>query len=508
MSLSPSRLKTGERPLGGAGAAGAVGADMSALPAPVQQLPLCVDCDGTLLRTDLLHESVFLLLKSSWSSLLRLPLWLLRGRAHLKQQVAERVTVDAASLPYNEEVVALVKQARAEGRTTVLATASPRRQAQQVADHLGLFDQVLATDGDENLKGPHKAAQLERLFGRAGFVYVGDSRADLPVWAASGGAVVVSASGTLEHEASKLAPVVQTIRPAGASISTYLRAIRVHQWLKNLLVFIPLLAAHKAGGTPEALAAVLAFFAFGLCASAVYVINDLLDLPADRAHPRKRERPFASGAIPIAHGVAMVPLLLAGAAAIASQLPLAFWLTLGGYFLVTCLYSFWLKNQVIVDVMLLTTLYTLRIIAGGAATGIVPSFWLLAFSMSIFLSLAIVKRYSEMLMLIERNEVKATGRGYLVSDMPVLMSLGTAAGYAAVLILALYVNSPDVGALYPRQWALWMVLPPLLYWISRVWMKAQRGEMHDDPVVFAATDRQSWTLAAVIALALSAATLT
>jgi 4-hydroxybenzoate polyprenyltransferase len=478
---------------------------MSALPKP-SQLPLCVDCDGTLLRTDLLHESLFLLLKSSCLSILRLPFWLLRGRAHFKQEISDRVTVDASRLPYNDEVVELVARARAEGRTTVLATASPRRQAQQVADHLGLFDRVVATDGDQNLKGPHKAAHLEQLFGRAGFIYVGDSRADLPVWAASGGAVVVSASGSLEQAAAKLAPLVQTIRPAGASLATYLRAIRVHQWLKNLLVFIPLFAAHKVSSTPEALAAVLAFFAYGLCASAVYVINDLLDLPADRAHARKRRRPFASGAIPIAHGVALVPLLLLGAAVISSQLPVAFWLTLGGYFLLTCLYSFWLKNQVIVDVMLLTSLYTMRVIAGSAATGILPSFWLLAFSMFIFLSLATVKRYSEMLALVQHNQVKAAGRGYMVSDMPVLMSLGTAAGYIAILILALYVNSPDLGDLYPNVWALWMVLPPLLYWISRVWMKAHRGEMHDDPVVFAATDRQSWILATLIACALWAAT--
>lgn len=470
-------------------------------------LPLCVDCDGTLIQTDLLHESVFLLLKSSWLTALRLPFWLMRGKAFMKQQLAARVTLDPACLPYNAEVIELLKRARAEGRTTVLVTASPRNQAQQIADHLGLFDRVEATDGEVNLAGHHKAQHLEKLYGRTGFVYAGNSSTDLPVWAASGGAVVVSPSQSLHASAAKVATVLQSIRPPSASLKSYVKAIRVHQWMKNLLVFVPLLAAHKVSAGPQTLSAVLAFLAFGLCASAVYVINDLLDLPSDRVHARKRNRPFAAGVVPIAHGVAMVPLLLGGALLISTQLPLGFALTLLGYFTLTCLYSFWLKNQVIVDVMLLTSLYTTRIIAGGAATGIQPSFWLLAFSMFIFLSLAIVKRYSEMLATFQSNKLKAAGRGYLVSDMPVLLCLGAAAGYNAILILALYVNSPDMGGLYPNALALWMVLPPMLYWISRVWMKAHRGELHDDPVVFAATDRQSWLLAALMAVSLWVATL-
>lgn len=475
--------------------------------ASTASLPLCVDCDGTLIRTDLLHESVLLLAKSSWWSLLCLPFWLMRGKAHMKQQIAQRVSVDAANLPYNDQVVDMLRQARAQGRRTVLATASPHRQAQGIAAHLDLFDDVVATEGDVNVSREAKAARLEGMFGRAGFVYAGNSRDDLPVWAASGGAVVVSPSRSIEAAAAEVATIVDTIRPPRASLVTYLRAIRVHQWLKNILVFIPLVAAHKAALSPETLAAAIAFFAFGLCASAVYVINDLLDLGADRVHVRKRRRPFASGAIPIAHGIALAPLLLLASALLCTLLPGWFALSLLGYFAMTCLYSFWLKNQVIVDVMLLTSLYTMRIVAGAAATAIEPSFWLLAFSMFIFLSLAVVKRYSELLVVFQDKRTQAAGRGYLVSDMPVLLSLGSAAGYIAVLILALYVNSPDLGGLYPNEWALWMVLPPILYWISRIWMKTHRGEMHDDPVVFAVTDRQSWILAAVVVGALWAATL-
>jgi 4-hydroxybenzoate polyprenyltransferase len=465
-------------------------------------LPLCVDCDGTLIHTDLLHESVLLLLKKSWFSAFLLPVWLLKGKAHLKSRIAERVGLDASTLPYNEEVLALTRQARADGRCTVLATASTRGLAEAVAAHVGLFDRVLATDDGVNLAGANKAAQLEQLFGRSGFVYAGNSNADLPVWAASGGAVVVSGSRSLAQAAAKLTPILQTITPIKPTLKTYARAIRVHQWLKNLLVFIPLLAAHQTSNLPAVGAAFMAFLAFGLCASAVYVINDLLDLPSDRVHPRKRTRPFASGAVPIARGMLMVPFLLAGAALMCLQLPPAFAGALLAYFVTTCLYSFWLKNQVIVDVLLLASLYTSRIIAGAAATAIVPSFWLLAFSMFMFLSLAIVKRYSEMLAVQQQNKHKAAGRGYLVSDLPVLMSLGSASGYSAILILALYVNSPDVTGLYSNRWALWMILPPLLYWISRAWMKAHRGELHDDPVVFAATDKQSWVIAACVGAAL------
>jgi len=470
-----------------------------------RSLPLCVDCDGTLIRTDLLHESVLLLAKSSPLSLLKLPFWLLKGKAHLKQQIAQRVSLNAQTLPYDPEVLDLIRHARAQGRSVVLATASPRGQAEAIAAHLDLFDRVEATDALINLAGPNKAAHLESLFGRGGFDYAGNSRADLPVWAVSAGAIVVSSSQSLHKAAAASVSVLQVVKQLPRSLKVYAKAIRVHQWLKNLLVFVPVLAGHQLSAGPIT-AALLAFAAFSLCASAVYVINDLLDLSSDRVHARKRNRPFASGALPISHGLVMAPGLLLASALIAAQLPIAFAGTLVAYFAVTCLYSFWLKNQVIVDVLMLASLYTSRIIAGSAATSIVPSFWLLAFSMFMFLSLAIVKRYSEMLVAIQQNKTKAAGRGYVVSDLPVLVSLGASAGYMAILILALYVNSPDLNGLYPRRWALWLVLPPMLYWISRVWMKAHRGEMHDDPVVFAATDKQSWVIALLIGCVLLAAT--
>jgi 4-hydroxybenzoate polyprenyltransferase len=286
----------------------------------------------------------------------------------------------------------------------------------------------------------------------------------------------------------------------------WLKAIRVHQWLKNFLLFVPALAAHQLSDAHATVPLILAFLSFSFCASAVYVINDLHDLESDRAHPRKRARPFASAAIPVYRGICAAPVLLLISAILATQLPWLFSCILFGYFATTCLYSFWLKNQVIIDVMLLAALYTIRVLAGSAAVTIVPSFWLLAFSMFIFLSLALIKRYAEMIVAHQQNKSSAAGRGYLVSDSPVLLSLGSAAGYSAVLVLALYINSPDVEGLYPNRWSLWLLLPPLLYWMTRVWLKAHRGQLHDDPLVFAVTDKQSLGVAIFFAAALAVAT--
>lgn len=465
----------------------------------MNKLPLCVDCDGTLLRTDLLHEAVFRLMKQSFFSLFLLPYWLMRGKAYMKSRLADRVLIDAALLPYNEPLVEYLKSARDGGRHVVLATASHRKFAEAVAEHLGVFNEVVATDKDMNLSGDNKAGLLVKMFGEKGFEYAGNSRADLKVWRHAAGAVVVNAPASLASKATQLCTLVQTFPAVPLQFGPYLKALRPHQWLKNILVFLPLLAAHKIADWHLAINAVQAFVAYGLCASSVYLLNDLLDLPSDREHPRKRKRPFASGAVPISHGVLLIPLLLGVALVISSTLPTLFMLVIGGYYLTTVAYSIWLKNRVLVDVITLAGLYTFRIIAGAAATGISPSFWLLAFSMFLFLSLALVKRYSELLVVLKQNKANASGRGYNVDDLPLLMSLGAASGFLSVLVMALYMNSPDVNKLYGHPQILWLILPLLLYWISRVWMKTHRGEMHDDPVIFAVRDRISMYTAIVVA---------
>jgi len=470
------------------------------------QTPLCVDCDGTLLRTDLLHESVYLLAKQSPASLLLLPAWLLRGKAHLKQQLARRVRFNFDSLPVCDEVVKLIHHARREGRAVVLATASPRAWAEGVAQRLGLFDDVIASDEVTNLSGPAKADVLAKRFGDRRFDYVGNSTADLPVWARAAGAVVVSSSSRLVQSAARLVPVRATIAAPRAKLSAYVRALRLHQWLKNLLVWLPLAAAHQLGSVAGLSQGLLAFLAFGFCASAVYVLNDLLDLEADRLHARKCRRPFASGAIPVWQGAVLIPLLLIIAAVLAMQLPWAFGGVLAGYFVLTLAYSVRLKRQVIVDVLMLAALYTTRVIAGAAATNVLPSFWLLAMSMFLFLSLAMVKRYSELMLTLDQKKKSAAGRGYSVQDLPVLMAIGVSSGMTAVLVLALYVNAPEATLLYQHRLWLWLLPSVLLYWISRIWMKAHRGEVDDDPVVFAARDWQSQAIGALLVLLLWLAT--
>lgn len=458
-------------------------------------IPLCVDLDGTLVRTDMLHETLLLLAKGAPRTLASLPGWLMRGKAGFKHEVAQRVTVDPASLPYRLEILDLIAEARAQGRRVVLATAAPTQVATAIAAHLGSFDEVLCSDEDHNLSADAKAALLVERFGACGFDYVGNDHADLPVFAQARRAYLVSSHGGLRravrgHDAARFLD-----NPAGG-VRAWVKALRLHQWLKNLLVFVPLAAAHAVMDASLLIAAMLAFLAFSLCASSVYILNDLLDLPSDRAHWRKRNRPFASGALPVKAGVVAAPLLLAAALALVWFLPVRFLGVLAAYYALTTLYSFFLKKQVVVDVMLLAALYTLRIIAGSAATNIRPSFWLLTLSMFVFLGLAMVKRYSELRIALTASAPIA-GRGYRPDDLPVVLALGSASGMVSVLILAMYTQAEIVPAMYPSPEWLWLAPPLMLYWTTRLWMKAQRGEVHDDPVVFAARD---WQSLAVLAL--------
>lgn len=470
-------------------------------------LPLCVDCDGTLIKTDLLHEALLLLLKQSVWSLLWIPLWLWRGKAYFKVRLAERVRFDWSCLPYNPEVLKLIKEAKALGCPVVLATASPATWAQGISSYLGLFDETLATDEAVNLSGHRKADALVARFGQQGFTYIGDSRVDYPVWRSAQASVVVSSNPSLVARAREISRVVEEIRLPKTSSSHYIRALRVHQWLKNLLVFVPIAAAHRISERADQLATLIAFVAFCLCASAVYIINDLLDLESDRKHRSKCRRPFASAAIPVAQGAFAAPLLLLACAALATRLPWGFIATLAVYFLTTLTYSIRLKRQVIVDVMLLAALYTMRVIAGAAAIQVIPSFWLICLSIFAFLSLALIKRYAELWVLQARKGDSPAGRGYQVSDLPVLMALGASSAMASVMVMALYINEPQTQLLYPSTTWLWAIPPLLLYWNSRLWMKAGRGEVHEDPVLFALRDWQSIATAGLIGVCIALARL-
>jgi len=458
----------------------------------------CIDLDGTLLLSDLLYESIAVLLRANPLYLFLLPVWLLRGKAHLKRQIATRVSIAPEVLPYDPRVLELLRNT--PNRPRVLCTASDERLARPIADHLGLFDEVLASDGHVNLGGRAKANALASRFGNSGFDYVGNSWTDLHVWRHARKAWVVNAPRSLARAAARVTTVSGHMPSQGGSAKDWVRAIRVHQWLKNLLVLVPLLAAHAFASAPSVATASLAFLAFSLCASGVYVLNDLLDLPSDRQHARKRMRPFASGRVPVLHGLLATPLLTLAGLAIAWQVGPAFTLVLGLYYLLTLAYSLRLKQVQMLDVTVLAGLYTLRIIGGAMAIDVPLSFWLLAFSMFIFLSLAMLKRYIELHGLLASGRQHASGRGYRTDDLPLMQSLGGASGYIAVLVLALYINSPESLALYSHPQVLWLLCPLLLFWVGRAWAIAHRGGMHDDPVVFAATDRGSQVVALLCVL--------
>lgn len=448
--------------------------------------------DGTLLRGDSLVESLSRLLRTDPRLLFFLPAWLARGKARFKEEVARSACIDPASLPYNEEFLAYLRSERAEGRRLLLVTASHQKPAQAVAEHLGLFDEVIATDGLRNLSGREKRKELVRRFGESGYDYAGDSAADLEVWPGAREAIVVNASPrVLRKLGDRATKVFQTSRRFLPRV--FLEAMRVRQWVKNLLVLLPVALAHRVLEPAPLRSTLFAFLAFSLGASAVYILNDLLDVEADRHHPIKRRRPFASGELSLAAGFAMIPLLLLPSVGIALFLPRPFLFVLLLYFGLTTAYSLLLKEVVLVDVLVLAGLYTLRIIAGSAASGVPVSQWLLAFSMFVFLSLAAVKRYAELRRLDqEERDSKLRGRGYLAGDLELIAPMGLSAGYVAVLVLALYISSEDVVDLYHRSVLLWFCCPLMLYWISRIWLLAHRGQVEDDPLSFAVRDPTTW----------------
>ncbi|WP_072746970.1 UbiA family prenyltransferase [Oceanicella actignis] len=452
---------------------------------------LVVDLDRTLIRTDMLLETFF-------AALARAPLRTLaalgalrRGRAAFKAALADIARPDPRALPIEPAVKARIEAARAAGERVALVTATDERVAREIADALGLFDEVHGSTPERNLKGEAKAALLTALYGERGFDYVGDSAADLAVWRHARTAITVGAGPRLRRLAEGAAPRAEHLappQPLSRRLIPHLRALRPHQWLKNALIFVPPLAAHRFDGATLG-AAALGFACFSLTASCVYIVNDLLDLSADRAHPRKRHRPLASGALPIAHGLAMAPVLLGGAFALAlAALPAGFSAVLAIYFALTLAYSLTLKRRLVIDICTLAGLYTLRVFAGGAATELAISPWTLAFFGFLFLSLAAMKRQTELVDGLRSGRARAAGRAYQVEDLPIVAMMAVAAGYLSVLVLALYISNDATRALYSSPQLLWWALPVLLYWISRMVMLAHRGRMTDDPLVFATRD--------------------
>jgi 4-hydroxybenzoate polyprenyltransferase len=467
-------------------------------------VPLAVDLDGTLIATDLLWEGVFLLLKKNPLYLFVLPFWLFSGGpARLKQEIAARVDIDAATLPYRETLVERLRADRAAGRMIVLATGTPRKFAEAIAAHLGVFDRVLCTENGHNMTAGRKRAALIAAFGDGGFDYAGNSHHDLKVFDAAREALVVAPDRAAsrwqaEHGSERL----ETPKP---TFKTIVKMLRVHQWLKNGLIAVPMVLSHEYLNTGMLFACLLAFISFSAAASSIYIINDFFDLTLDRKHATKRNRPFASGMLSMKFGLMAAGSLLLIAVAAAAPLPPLFWGVLAGYLVLTTAYSLSIKRMLLIDVLTLAGLYTLRILAGAAATGTTVSFWLLAFSIFFFLSLALVKRYVELRTTALDAKQRIAGRGYRPEDEDIIAQAGMAAAFSSALVLALYLHAGTVEAQYEYPFIMWPLPPIVLYLTMRIWILARRDEMHDDPVVFIIRDWRSQLFMAFGAVLLFAA---
>ena len=483
-----------------------MGSVTGAKPAKVLSPVLCVDLDGTLIRGNVLWECVLVLLKTRPITLLLLPFWLLSGRASLKRHLAARTHLNPARLAYRQQVIELIMQERAAGRRIALVTAADREFAEAIATYLRVFDEVHASDGKLNLKGANKAAFLAQHFASTGFDYVGDSAADVEVWRNARAAYVVGTEVRAEQAAAVTTLKGTILEPRVSfrtSLRTWINALRGHHWAKNLLLFLPLALSHNLAVAP--IVNTLAGFAlYGLCASGLYILNDLLDLHSDREHPWKKQRPFAAGDISIPQGLLVSFILLSSALGSGFLLNAKFGFALLGYVALTMLYSLYLKKLALLDVFILSSFYSFRILAGALISGTPLSQWFLAFSMFFFLSLAMAKRYSELLHASDLVSAGNSGRGYHTGDRELLLSLGVGSSFSAVVIFSLYVQSQDVRLLYSSPEFLLLLCPIVLYWLSRNWLLAHRGELKEDPVTLAIRDPVSYGVAVASAVVIAA----
>jgi 4-hydroxybenzoate polyprenyltransferase len=432
-------------------------------------------------------------------------------KALLKEKLGQMNLPEPATLPYREEVLDFIQAHKKNGGKVFLVTAATERHAHAVASHLQIFDGVLCSTSSRNLKGTAKAETLCEEFGAGQFHYIGDSTADLAVWSKAAGKYLVESKPGIQTDLRAEIPELITIVPYSnlrTRTHSLLRALRTHQWVKNLLLFLPLFLAHQVSQPLLFVYAALGFIAFSFCASAVYLLNDLVDLNSDRQHPIKRKRPLAAGGISLLTAITLIPLLIGVGLVLAALVSSHLVVSMLTYLVLTTAYSFFLKRVVVLDIVTLSLLYTLRIVAGGIATEVAVSQWLLGFSLFFFFSLAAVKRYEELLTAEKRGNEMARGRGYFVEDKTPVSILGIASGIVSVMILALYINSPDVTHLYQTPKILLCLCPPLLYWISRIWILTFRGEMHADPIVFAIRDRVSYVVGLLSVLVLIAASYT
>lgn len=451
--------------------------------------PLYVDLDGTFIKTDMLHECFFSALKKEPLVLFWVFFWLLKGRPYLKQKLWEISNINVASIPVNESVHEFIQEQKQRGRKILLATASIEQIAAQFCQHYPVFDDYLGSDESVNLKGSHKLARIEQE--SPVFAYMGNSSEDYLLFDKAAESYLVEPTSKAKRKRKTIAFVKEFEDKSRSFTKAFIKQIRLHQWLKNMLLFVPLFVDGQFFNVASIALVLLAFVSFALLASATYIVNDLVDLESDRAHPNKRNRPLAAGRISLVDGIAISTLFFALSFFIALQINIMFFVVLCVYLLLTLSYSFKLKTYFGMDVVALASLYTIRIFAGAAALGIAVSFWLLSFSMFVFLSLALVKRCAELVLLAKHEKESAHGRDYNVSDLQVFIGFGTSSALLAVLMYCFYLNTDILTTKYPEPRLLWLSILPLTYWLIRMWVKTIRGEMHDDPIVFSLKDKGS-----------------
>lgn len=468
-----------------------------------KEFPLVVDLDGTLIKTDLLYESIIQCIKKNPLMMFLILFWLCKGKAALKSQLALLVRIEPETLPYNNDFLTYLKNEFNNGHILILATASHKTYAEQIASYLGIFKGVYATDDKINCKGTEKAKICLSRFGEKGFDYAGDSKADLKIFKIARKVVLVRPSKAVQRKTKKNGNVDREFIENRGQLFQYLKAIRIHQWLKNGLIFVPLITSHKLFDLSLLFTSITGFFALCLCASGTYIINDLFDLNSDRSHPRKKMRPFASGDIPILKGVVLSSLLIVSGLTISIWLDSAFSFVLCGYIGLTLGYSLVFKTIALVDTILLASLYTIRVIAGALLIEVNLSFWLITFSIFIFYCLALLKRVTELQNLSNSGCEKINGRGYSLQDANTLRGMGISSGLLSIIVFALYINSSDMLLMYSRPQVLWLICPLLLYWINMLWLKTGREEMHDDPIVFTIKDHQSQIVFGLVAMLLA-----
>ncbi|UUM32245.1 UbiA family prenyltransferase [Vibrio japonicus] len=450
--------------------------------------PLFVDLDGTYTKTDLLFESFIAAFKQNPLILFYSFFWLFKGKSYIKYQLSKHADIDVINLPLNTEFFSFLQTEKSKGRRIYLATASNERYAQEVVNHHKVFDDYISSNQSVNLKGKDKLKKIKEISPR--FLYAGNDAVDFDIFAHAEESVLVNPSYNAQKKATKF-KVDKTFDVSPTSIKVWFKQLRVHQWLKNLLIFVPLMVSGGFTDINNITTAVYAFFAFSFLASATYILNDLLDLESDRAHSQKKFRPLAAGTISIKNGVLAGFILLLFSFAVSVSLGSQFSIVLLAYLSLTVFYSIKLKQHVAMDVVALALLFTIRILAGAAAIGVVVSFWLLAFSIFIFLSLALVKRCSEIQSMESEGKQRAKGRDYTINDYAILNSFGASSALLSVLMFCFYINNNVLTNQYQHPNILWLIVPALCYWLMRMWIKTHRGEMHHDPIVFSMKDKGS-----------------